>query len=171
MSVMEDYWALWERHGGDWTKFFGWIDPAISGFVEERRQENRKVEVLRYRWDAPDRTLVFPSPAGQGVWNQIQLLVLGSPGAYHLRFSCAAWKDAELPGQRSPRMRLWCHNDKKLEDRWKIDLGKIHGSALELEVSGRLEQVFRVVGEWVPKAKMGDWSGEGLVEEKLATIP
>ena len=63
----DEYWALWPASGGYWRETFESIDPAIQFFVEKRGGEGHKVEVFRYRWDAPDRTLVFASPAGRGV--------------------------------------------------------------------------------------------------------
>src|SRR5438046_1357126 len=105
-----EYWTLWEPHGQSWQKILGLVDPAVDLFVRRRAGARHKVEVLRYRWDAPDRTLIFPSTSGGGVWNNIHLLILGPPDPLKIRFSCAAWKDTELPGIRSPRSRIWCHS-------------------------------------------------------------
>lgn len=167
--MQDDYWSLWLSRGDDWKKLFALIDPAIEGFIETQKREGRKVDVLRYRWDAPDRSLEFPSPQGGGIWNKIDLLIVGSPGTYTLRFSCAAWKDEER-GPRSPRRRMWCHSSSELERQWELSLEK-DLDFLRGAVEKRTKDVFKTVSSWMAFVGSEEWKGHGLIAEKPALVP
>src|SRR5438445_8297783 len=112
---------FWQEQGEFWRRLFSSVDPAIETFVREQAQQNRKVEVVPYRWDEPSRLLIFQSPVGLGIWNNIELLVLGRFPDFRLRFSCAAWRDEDLPSpDRARRRRIWCHSSEDLQDSWNL---------------------------------------------------
>jgi len=90
--------------------------------------------------------LIFPSMQGEGVWNNIHLLITGKKGDYGLRITCAAWKDVEEPGHPSRRTRLWIHSDPLEEKEWHVSPVSI--ATVEEDVRHRLWKVFDRVSEW-----------------------
>ena len=47
-----EFWARWNNQGPFWREIFRLIDPAIAKFAE-----THGLQVSKWRWDAPDRTL------------------------------------------------------------------------------------------------------------------
>lgn len=94
--------------------------PALDRVVENFLNEHQEIQadVLRYRWDAPDRMLVFPSRRGNGVRNNIHLLYL--PEQSQIRVSAAAWQDADVKGILGPRVRRWTHSSPEQSQEWLI---------------------------------------------------
>ena len=129
------------------------------------------MQVHSYRWDAPDRELLFLSPSGRGIWNNIHVLITGPSGGYKLRFSCAAWKDLEPEATRPSRLRIWSHSSPRLEEKWEVGLDDVDEDTVRQSVEKTLFEIHRVVGSWTVLPNHGSWAGDGLVEEKPAKIP
>ena len=51
-----EYWALWGERGQDWQEILRHIDPTLAAFAE-----TKQMEMSRWRWDAPDRSLTWAS--------------------------------------------------------------------------------------------------------------
>ena len=169
---MADIWDLWQEQGEFWRRLFSSIDPAIETFVREQARENRKVEVIPHRWDEPSRLLVFQSPIGLGIWNNIELLVVGQSIDPRLRFSCAAWRDEDLPSPTPiRRRRFWCHSSQDMQDSWNVlPTRKQTDDPLETLLLARLSAVFGVVGSW-RLLESGLWQGEGIAAESPTVVP
>jgi hypothetical protein len=166
---MTDVWDLWDTQGQYWHSLFHEIDPAIARFIQ--LQANREVQVIEvpYRWDEPSRLLIFPSLAGLGIWNNIEIFIKGTFLSSVLRFSCAAWRDEDLPSG-SGRRRFWCHSSRDLQESWQFRPGKKRDQAtVGALVEERLSTVFQTVTEW--RLTNGLWHGTGVAPESPAVVP
>jgi hypothetical protein len=166
---MPDIWDMWTEEGASWHSIFGLIDPVVTEFIAEQARRGIRVVLIPYRWDEPSRILEFPSPAGLGISNNIELLVLGRSPDFRLRFSCAAWRDEDSP---ATRIRRWCHSSEDAQERWMISAVSKRYPAREFQtaVSERLALVFSVVTSWTLN-DLGSWFGDSLAPEPATSIP
>ena len=78
-------WARWEKEGENWREIFRHIDPVLVSFAE-----THKLELRRWHWDAPDRTLTWSS---EGLQRSLHVSIDGEPGSYSVLVEEAIWQD------------------------------------------------------------------------------
>lgn len=95
--TQQENWARWEKEGEAWREIFRHLDPFLVSFAERYG-----MELTRWSWDSPDRTLTWSS---NGLQRDLHVYIEGEPGHYSLIIEGAAWQDSwdNGKGQRS----LW----------------------------------------------------------------
>lgn len=130
-----EYWARWAQEGQGWQGVFRHIDPALASFAEARQMELR-----RWHWDAPDRTLTWSS---EGLQRNLHVYLDGEHGSYSVLIEGSAWIDQWDNGKGK---RYW--RSEKLGSVGPLKPIPELDDALGTEVLSCLRSGFQTVQEW-----------------------